>query len=496
MGQGAMSQDPARYLICNAEGLLLFGTSMGFSACLASSVRDLLSCPWSTSKGHKHMNLACILLIGLSLAMSASVGVAANDPSPSAATSAVPAASQPVPPPVPPPAAPAKLGAAELEKLVAPIALYPDPLLSVLLPASAYPLEIVQAARFVKDSNNVAQLDQQPWDVNVKAVARFPSVIQKMDADLSWTMDLGRAFMDQQTDVMNAIQTLRARAQAVGTLKDNEQQKVVVNSAVVEKTVQQQIIYVTNTVVQIQPANPQVIYVPQYNPTVVYAAPPPDPMASLLTFGAGIAVGALIANNCDWHGGCVYVWHGGWGPPPPPPPPPHPPGPPGPHPPSPNPPGPHPPGPSPSPDHHSSGVSPSGGQSPGTTGAGGTGQRWQPDPNHKQSFAPSSSASSARTFDARGWGSGGGSNATRPATPSSFDRHSTAETGFTRPATSSQSYTRSSSTSGYSHESAFGGMGNGAATHDYSNRGSSSRGGSYSGGTHGGGGGGFRGGRR
>ena len=273
------------------------------------------------------MKSVCIPLIGLSLAVSASVGAAANDLVPSAP----PAASQPVPPP----AAPAKLGAAELEKLVAPIALYPDPLLSVLLPASAYPLEIVQAARFVKDSSNVAQLDQQPWDVNVKAVARFPSVIQKMDADLSWTMDLGRAFVEQQTDVMNAIQTLRAKAQAVGTLKDNAQQKVVVNSAVVEKTVQQQIVYVTNTVVQIQPANPQVIYVPQYNPTVVYATPPPDPMASLLTFGAGIAVGALIANNCDWHGGCVYVWHGGWGPPPPPQPP-HPPGPPGP---------PHPPGP-------------------------------------------------------------------------------------------------------------------------------------------------------
>jgi len=224
----------------------------------------------------------------------------------------------------PPPSAPPKRGAAELEKLVAPIALYPDPLIAVILPASAYPLEIVQAARFVKDTNNIPHIDQQPWDQNVKAVACFPEVIGKMDADLAWTVALGQAFQEQDLDVMNAIQALRAKANTAGTLRSTPQQVVTVTNAIVERTYEQQIVYVTNTIVQIQPADPQVIYVPQYNPTVVYAPPPTytyDPLVPLLTFGAGIAVGAIIANNCcNWYYGGVYyggggfvAWGGGWG---------------------------------------------------------------------------------------------------------------------------------------------------------------------------------------
>lgn len=470
------------------------------------------------------MKRVCVALIAFNVVINTPVEAADANASTSVTTTTV---TQTQSQPVPPPAAPVKRSAADLEKLLAPIALYPDPLLSVILPASVYPLEIVEAARFVKDPNNVAKIDQQSWDANVKSVAHFPSVIQKMDADLSWTMELGRAFVEQQTDLMNAVQSLRFKAQAAGSLKDTPQQKVVISSAVVERTVQQQVIYVTNTVVQIQPVNPQVVYVPVYSPTVVYTSPPPhstpDPMVSLLTFGAGIAVGALIANNCDWHCGGVYCWGGGWGPPPPPPPPPpHPPGPPGPpHPPGPpGPPGPpHPPGPpgphtnppgsvaqSTSPNHPPSATAPGGGSS---------GQRWQPDPNHKQSFAPTSSPTSAKSFDARGWGSGS-------TTPSSYSRPSTTQSGsgYARPTTSGQSYARpttsgqsysgqsyarpTSSTSGYSHGSAFGGMDGGASTHEYSNRGSSSRGGfggggfggGFGGGSHGGGGGGFRGGRR
>src|SRR5436190_1731297 len=99
--------------------------------------------------------------------------------------------------PAPPPSAPAKRSAADLEKLVAPIALYPDPLIAVVLPASAYPLEIVQAARFVKDTNNLAKLDAQSWDDNVKAVARYPDAIAQMDQNISWTSDLGDAFINQ-----------------------------------------------------------------------------------------------------------------------------------------------------------------------------------------------------------------------------------------------------------------------------------------------------------
>ena len=195
-----------------------------------------------------------------------------------------------------------------MEKLVEPIALHPDPLIAIILPASAYPLEVVQAARFVKDTNNIAKLDQQPWDDNVKAVAEFPALISKMDAELTWTTELGQAFIDQPKELMDAIQSLRNKAQTAGTLKTSEQQIVVVTNIIEKTTVEQQVVVVTNTIVQIQPSNPQVIYVPTYPPTVYY--PPPtyvyDPYAPLIAFGVGIAVGAIIANNCDWHGGCVY----------------------------------------------------------------------------------------------------------------------------------------------------------------------------------------------
>jgi len=108
--------------------------------------------------------------------------------------------------PAAPPAAPVRRSAADLEKLVAPIALYPDPLIATILPASVYPLEIVQAARLVANTNNLAKLEEQPWDVNVKAVARVPEVIKKMNDDLPWTMELGEAFLAQDKDVMDAIQ--------------------------------------------------------------------------------------------------------------------------------------------------------------------------------------------------------------------------------------------------------------------------------------------------
>jgi hypothetical protein len=238
-----------------------------------------------------------------------------------AQTSAAPAAAAPAQNATPPPSAPAQRSAAELEKLVGPIALYPDPLLATLLPASAYPLEIVQAARFVKDTNNVPKLDTQKWDDNVKAIARFPTVIAQMNDNIAWTSDLGDAFINQPKDVMDAIQTMRKKAQESGALKTTPQQVVTVTNSVVTNTVQQQIVYVTNQVVQIEPAQSQVIYVPQYNPTVVYAGyvaypgyyyPPPPPYgsvaaASVVSFGVGMAVGAIVANNCDWgHGGC---WH-------------------------------------------------------------------------------------------------------------------------------------------------------------------------------------------
>lgn len=211
--------------------------------------------------------------------------------------------------PAPPPSAPAKRSAADLEKLVAPIALYPDPLLATVLPASVYPLEIVQAARFVADTNNLAKLDAQPWDDSVKAVARVPEAIKKLNDDLSWTMELGEAFLAQDKDVMDAIQFMRSKAQKAGTLQTTPQQTVTVTNVVGEKTLGQQVVVVTNTIIQIAPADSTVVYVPSYPYTVYY--PPPgyvyNPYAPLVTFGMGIAVGAIIANNCDWwHGGCYH----------------------------------------------------------------------------------------------------------------------------------------------------------------------------------------------
>ncbi len=231
-----------------------------------------------------------------------------NSPAPSPAAPAAatpPAAPAPGPAaaaaPAGPPSGAVKRSQAQLEQLVAPIALYPDPLLATLLPASAYPIEIVQAARFVKDTNNIAKVDSQPWDQNVKALAQFPDVIAKLNDELDWTTSLGQAFVDDQKGVMDAVQAMRTKAQQAGTLQNTPQQNVVVTNTVVQN--------VTNTVVQIVPAQPEVVYVPTYNPATVYAPPPPGQTlaASALSFGVGMAVGAAINNNCDWNSGGVYV---------------------------------------------------------------------------------------------------------------------------------------------------------------------------------------------
>ncbi len=444
-------------------------------------------------------------------------------------------------PPAPPPSAPPPRSAADLEKLAAPIALYPDPLLAIVLPAAAYPVEIVQAARFVADTNNLATLDDQPWDANVKAVARFPTVIQKMNDDLGWTADLGQAFVNQPSDLMDAIQSLRAKAQSVGTLQTTPEQVVVVTNAVVERTYETQIVYVTNTVVQIVPTNPQLIYVPTYSPIIVYAPPPTyvySPATPMIFFGVGIAAGVIIANNhCDWHYGGVYygrsttvvVYRGsGYGRypyyPPPPyyrPPPYYPP--PGYRPP---PPGYRPPGipppanypARPTPYAGSGSSSPRPGTLPADSGAGGasTMQRWQPDQSRLPTTGAASTQASINTMEARGWSSGAGNATTRPAygngsatgannpatgmqrpaqnvtapsTPRPSYNSPTQSPNVTRPASSAgntqpranQPVNRSSQ-SNAGQKSAFGGVDNGAAARDSSQRGVASRGTGQSGG--------------
>jgi Protein of unknown function (DUF3300) len=252
-----------------------------------------------------------------------------------------------VPPLVPaqtaPPPAPFK--AEELDQLAAPIALYPDPLVAQVLMASTYPLEIVQAARFVKENPGVTgeplaqALQGQTWDDSVKSLTTFPQVLSMMDGKLDWTQKLGDAFLAQQKELMEAIQRLRAKAQASGNLKSTAEQTVTVQPAAeaapapppppapgqpapAPQQVPQQVIVqqAPPTVITIAPTNPQVVYVPTYNPTVVYGAwpypayppysyYPPGYVAGvgLFSFAAGVAVGGALWGNCNWGSGDVDI---------------------------------------------------------------------------------------------------------------------------------------------------------------------------------------------
>jgi hypothetical protein len=204
----------------------------------------------------------------------------------------------------------------ELEQVVAPIALYPDPLVAQVLMASTYPLEVVSAQRWVKANPGVKgkaledAMQKQPWDASVKSLAAFPQVLDMMNAQLDWTQKLGDAFLAQQQELMAAIQALRARADAAGNLESGKEQ-------VVSKEQQG-----NTTIVKIEPANPEVVYVPTYNPTVVYgdwpySAYPPytyyppgyvyAPGAALFTFGVGMAVGAALWGNCNWGHGDINI---------------------------------------------------------------------------------------------------------------------------------------------------------------------------------------------
>jgi hypothetical protein len=211
-------------------------------------------------------------------------------------------------------AEPAPFSKEELEQLVAPIALYPDPLIAQILMASTYPLEIVSAARWVKANPNVKDkaledaMQKQPWDPAVKSLTAFPQVLAMMNEKLDMTQKLGDAFLGQQKEVLDAVQRLRAKAQAAGNLKSSKEQTV--SSAQEGGT----------TVIKIEPADPQVVYVPTYNPTVVYG-PWPYPAyppyyyyppgyaagAAIFTFAVGVAVGSALWGNCNWGRGDVNV---------------------------------------------------------------------------------------------------------------------------------------------------------------------------------------------
>ncbi len=229
----------------------------------------------------------------------------------------------------------APMTAQELQSLVAPIALYPDALVAQILSAATFPDQVAVADNWLQQNKNLTgtalgqAVNGQSWDPSVKALTQFPSVLHNLAQNLAWTSQLGEAYHNQASDVMAAVQTLRAQAKAAGNLKSTSQQTVNTESQAGQQ------------VIVIQPANPQVVYVPQYNPTVVYGQPYATPGYStgdlvatgLLSFGAGIAVGAMMSGgccgwgysswNCNWyHGGGVYygahpyygnsAWHGGY----------------------------------------------------------------------------------------------------------------------------------------------------------------------------------------
>jgi hypothetical protein len=193
--------------------------------------------------------------------------------------------------PAPPPAPQAQLrSSAELDQMLGPIALYPDPLIAQILPAATVPPEIVLADRYVSGGGDPNLIDQQPWDPSVKALARYPTVLKWMDDNLAWTTALGQAFLYQQQDVMASIQRLRAQAQALGNLQSTPQENVVTDNGTIE----------------ILPADPQVIYVPVYQPDMVYFQSPFG--SPFISFGLGFAVGGWLNCDFDWGNHRLIVW--------------------------------------------------------------------------------------------------------------------------------------------------------------------------------------------
>jgi hypothetical protein len=198
-----------------------------------------------------------------------------------------------------------KLSAEDLEDLVGPIALYPDALVALILPAATVPSDITLAARYLKQYGDDADVADQPWDASVRSLANYPDVLKWMDENLEWTTALGEAFVVQPTDVMNAVQELRLAAKENGNLRNTPQQTVVVEKAAQQKVVRE--------VVRIVPTDPEVIYVPVYDPEVVYVQTYRPNYNPFVTFGIGLAVGSWLNYDCDWRDRGIYYGDGcGW----------------------------------------------------------------------------------------------------------------------------------------------------------------------------------------
>src|SRR5712664_2524429 len=199
----------------------------------------------------------------------------------------------------------------QLDSLAAPIALYPDPMLAQTRAAPTYPLELIQLQQWLaknpglKDQALADAVMKQPWDPSIQALAALPEVVKRLADDIQWTTDLGNAFLAQQSDVMDAVQRMRKKAQDTGNLKSSEQQKV--ETKVIE----------SKSVIVVEQANPQVVYVPSYDPVVVYGPAvypyPPIyyPPAGYYAAGMAISFGLGIAMGAAWGGG--WGWGAGWG---------------------------------------------------------------------------------------------------------------------------------------------------------------------------------------
>jgi len=205
----------------------------------------------------------------------------------------------------------AVIPADQLDSLVAPIALYPDPMLAQTLAASTYPLEVLQLQQWLernpglKDQALVDAVSKQPWDPSVQAMAALPDVVKRLADDIQWTTDLGNAFLAQESDVMAAVQRMRQKAEGTGSLATTAQQ--IVETRVVEN----------REVIVIEQADPEVVYVPSYNPVTVYG-PPVYPYPAIAypplgyyAAGAAISFGVGVAMGAAWGGG--WGWGAGWG---------------------------------------------------------------------------------------------------------------------------------------------------------------------------------------
>jgi len=202
----------------------------------------------------------------------------------------------------------------QLNNMVAPIALYPDELLSQILVASTYPLELVQVYQWVQQHPELKGQDlttaaqKQAWDPSIQALVAFPDVLKRLNQDVTWTTGLGNAFLANQADVMDAVQRMRAQADQAGKLASTSQQTVE------HKTENGQ------SVIQIEPASPDIVYVPDYDPVWIWGPsvyyrypfwyyPPPPPFGIWCWWGAPIAVGLVFAG---WHGWADWGWHPYW----------------------------------------------------------------------------------------------------------------------------------------------------------------------------------------